>query len=74
MESVAGAWVAGCQNPRQGLGRLLVAARDAVGVDVECGRGAGVAEPLGHGGDGHAGGEHLGGHEVAEVVIIPTSA
>ena len=63
-----GAWSARSENLGERFGCLLVAARDGVGVDVERGRRAGVAEPLGHDGDGHAGGEHLGGHEVAQVM------
>jgi hypothetical protein len=41
-----------------------VAARRDVGVDVDGGRGAGVAEPLGSHRNRYAGGEHVGGHDV----------
>lgn len=39
------------QNPGEGFGGVAVAAGYGVGVDVEGGRRAGVAEPLGHRGD-----------------------
>ena len=66
--SRSAAYIASVEDVGEEVGGVTVGAGHGVGVDVDGGRGAGVAEPLGDHRDGDAGGEHGGGHEVAQVV------
>ena len=50
------------------VGGVAVGAGHGVGVDVDGGRGAGVAETLGDHRDRDTGGEHGRGHEVTQIV------
>ncbi len=68
LSSTAPASSLSLQERCQRLSRFAISAGNRVGIDVESGRRASVAEPLGDSGDGNAGRQHLGRHEVTQVV------